>query len=246
MATIARMVKRNHRLTSGGGVAGLPGGFLDSSLIIAGGGLATVAVATLALRQHRETKGLRMLAERRGWKYEKGVAEAWRARLSGSALMQIGHSRHMQVAFRTPEGNWLFAYVYETGFEYRRATHSWRVVVRGFGPRLGRATLTRQRWLIDAATTPTSHDIVLCREDEDQSVPLPRLTAVVEDHDAWCERLRPDLKAWLQQQPEERSWEIAGGLIVGHEPGGIREIELAALSASACRLAALLGDDPSH
>ena len=197
-----------------------------------------MAVATLALRLHREAKGLRKLAARRGWKYENGVAQAWCARLRGTALMQIGHSRHMEAAFRTPEGNWLFAYVYETGFEYRRATHSWRMVVREIGP-LGRATFTTQDWLIDAATTPTSHEIALCGEPENPSAP-ERRTVVVEDRDAWAKRLVPGLKAWLQEQPESRSWEITAGLIVGYEPGGIREAEMASLSQSVCRLAALL------
>ena len=198
-----------------------------------------MAVATLALRLHREAQGLRKLAAGRGWKYENRAAQAWCARLRGTALMQIGHSRHMEAAFRTPEGNWLFAYVYETGFEYRRATHSWRMAVREIGPQLGRATFTRQQWLIDAATTPTSHEITLCGEAENAGAP-ERRTAVVEDRDAWVERLDADLKAWLQEQPEGRSWEIIAGMIVGYEAGGIREAEMTALSESACRLAALL------
>lgn len=212
---------------------------MDSSLIIAGGGLASVAVATLALRIRREVKGLRKLAAARGWKYESGVAEAWRARLRATALMQMGHSRRMEAAFRTPEGNWLFAYVYETGFEYRRATHSWRMVVREIGPHIGRATFTRHDWLIDAATTPTSHKIAILGEQANQGEP-GRPIAVVEDRDALERRLSPELKAWLQEQPEGRSWEIAAGLIVGYEAGGVREAEMAALSQSACRLAALL------
>ena len=201
--------------------------------------MASTAVATLALRLHREAKGLRKLAAGCGWKYENGVAQAWCARFRGTALMQMGHSRHMEAAFRTPEGNWLFAYVYETGFEYRRATHSWRMVVREIGPQLGRAIFTTQDWLIDAATTPTSHEIALCDAAENQSAP-ERRRVVVEDRDAWVKRLVPDLKAWLQEQPEGRTWEITAGLVVGYEPGGIRETELAALSQSASRLAALL------
>lgn len=198
-----------------------------------------MAVATLTLRLYREAKSLRRLAAGRGWKYENDVAEAWLARLRGTALMQIGHSRHMEAAFRTPEGNWLFAYVYETGFEYRRATHSWRMAVREVGPQPGRATFTRQQWLIDAATTPTSHEIALCDEAENPSAP-GRRTAVVEDREAWVKRLTPDLKAWLQEQPEGRSWEITSGLIVGYEAGGIRQEEMATLSESVCRLAVLL------
>ncbi len=198
-----------------------------------------MAVATLALRLHREAKGLRKLAHGLGWEYENGAAEAWRARLLDTALMQIGHSRHMEAAFSAPDGNWLFAYVYETGFEYRRATHSWRVVGREMGPPLGRATFSRRQWLIDAVTTPTSHEFVVCGEPEIQNAPQPQ-TAVVEDRDAWSNRLGHELVAWLQGQPEGRSWEITAGLIVGYEPGGIRETEMAALSQSACRLAALL------
>lgn len=200
-----------------------------------------MAVATLALRLHREAEGLRKLAARRGWKYEDGVAQAWCARLRGTALMQIGHSRHIEAAFHTPAGNWLFAYVYETGFEYRRATHSWRMVVREIEPQLERATFTTQEWLVDTVTTPTSYEIAVCGEAEDPSAPQRR-TVVVEDRDAWAKRLGPDLKAWLQRQPEGRSWEITAGLIVGYEAGGIREAEMEALSQSACRLAALLGE----
>ena len=200
-----------------------------------------MAVATAAFRLHREGWVLRKLAARRGWQVSRPVREAWLARLEATALMRLGHSRRIEAAFQTSQQSWLFAYVYETGFEHRRETHSWRVTVREIGPRYGRATFTCQPWLIAAAGTPTAHRIALAEGEHVEDVDQGR-TAVVEDRQAWEKWLRPEVRAWLGRQPPERSWEVLPGLLIGYEPGGVRETDLAELSEAAKEFASLLGE----
>lgn len=208
---------------------------MTKGLIIAGGGLVTVLAAALTLRRHRATSLLKSLAGRRGWTMVSRGAKDWLRYLGGVALMQLGHSRRLGPMFQAADNLWLFSYIFETGFEHRRDTHTWRLVVCEIEHGYGRATVTRQDWLIAAGSSPGTHNISLNHQPGHERP--PGLQAVVEDPEAWSEHYSDELRQWFGSQPEERSWEFLPGLIVGYEPGGLQETELVSLEDSARKLA---------
>ncbi|MCG8406800.1 MAG: hypothetical protein MI923_16510 [Phycisphaerales bacterium] len=209
---------------------------LTTSLIIAGTGLAAVMAATISLRRRRTSSQLRNLARKHGWEIVLPQTENWAVRLCDVPLMQVGHSRRVGPTLRPHQGLWLFPYVFETGFEHRRDTHTWRFVICDVEHHCGRALITRQDWLIAAATSAATDKIHLTQAQSGPN-PSPGSTALVEDYEEWLERLEGTLKNWLTQQPKERTWEFLPNTIVGYEPGEFHEDALVALADSATELA---------
>ncbi|MBN2562737.1 MAG: hypothetical protein JXQ75_17580 [Phycisphaerae bacterium] len=208
-------------------------------MIIVGIGLAVLAAAVLAMRRRREHAGRRALARRQGWEWHPRPEEKLLARLDTVALMQIGHSRRTAEAFRAKGPTYIFPYVFETGFEHRRESHRWLVVMRDVQHTCARVTITRQDWLAVTAAGPASQELPL-RDPQDTSRSDGGLVAIADDPEEWQARSKRALVRWLAEQPAERSWEILPGCVVGYEPGLLQETALVGLSAAAAELARLL------
>lgn len=212
---------------------------MTTSLLIAGGGMIAVATAMAVVRRQREAAARRDLARRLGWTVVPISAQDWGERLQCAALMRIGHSRQFLAGFQSREGVLLLAYSCETGFEHRRNRHRWRVAVVELEHGLARAAYTRQDWLLATTAAPVAHEFPLC-DDPTGDPGSPKLTAVVEDREAWAGRLSGGVRDWLIRQPQERTWEILPGMIVGYEPGAFLEARVGDLAAAARELAVLL------
>lgn len=162
-------------------------------------------------------------------------------RLSHLALTQIGHSRRIAEPLFRRGQSLAFSYVCETGFEHRRQSHHWLVVVREAEHECSRATITALDWLVAAAWAPAYREIRLPLRADGGGAD-GRLTAVVEDDEEWGRRLGGGLGEWLDRQPAERSWEIVPGLLVGYQAGRRGDEAILQLEAAADELATLLAN----
>lgn len=199
----------------------------------------------VALRYRRERSAYQKLAARHNWTVSLRQRKDWGPRLAGASLMHVGHTHRFGQGYRTEDGVWLLPYVFETGFEHRRNTHPWRVAVCEVEHGCARALVSREAWLLAAASAPYTTRIALDHSDPDPGS-ASGIVAVVEDHEAWTALLGTALRDWFSQQKAERSWEIVSGLIIGYEPGGFREADMAALAESVNELAALLATEKTH
>jgi len=177
---------------------------LQMDWIIPAGCMAVVA-ASIATRRRSEMIESRSLAGRHGWEVSPRRASHWQGLLRDVSLMQIGHSRRLGTAFRTQQGFCVLPYVCETGFEHRRETHRWRVIVREIEHGCGRAAVTGEDWLLATTASPVAHRIALGGSAE-PSASNGKLTAVAEDLEEWNARLSGELEAWFLSQPTTRSW----------------------------------------
>ncbi len=198
-------------------------------------GFMAVVAASVSLRRRREAIESRTLAKQHGWQVSPRRASSWQVLLRDVSLMRIGHSRRLGTAFRTDRGFCVIPYVCETGFEHRRETHRWRMIVREIDHDYGRAAVTGKDWLLATTASPVAHRIPLGDRAE-ASASSGALMAVAEDAEEWTARLNGELQAWFQSQPADRSWEILPGLIVGYEPGPLEGEAMEALAEDAVQL----------
>ncbi len=142
-------------------------------------------------------------------------SQEWQSRLRDVLLTRIGHSRRFAAEMRQNGGAYLLWYSFETGFDSRRISHSWRLVVVKINEDPGRAIITRQAWLVAMAQGSMRREILLT-----DATPTPNespLVAIVDDEDTWRARLSVGLDRWFAEQPPGRSWEVLPDMIVGHE-----------------------------
>jgi len=200
---------------------------MATGLLIAGGGLTALAVAAAVTQRRREIAARRALAARHGWQFANRRPRDVLERLQSVTLVRLGHSRHVEEVFLAAGGVMLCQYCFQTGFEYHRRTHRWRLVVSEGEQEMSCAVVSGFDWLLAAAKASAFRVAPVRREDGSMAA-----TAIVADLEAWQRRLDAGLRHWLLRQPTERSWEIHSGLIVGHEPGtlwngGVEDLETA-------------------
>ncbi len=198
-------------------------------------GCMAVVAASVTMRRRQERVESRSLAKQHGWEVSPRRASAWQDLLRDVSLRRIGHTRRLGTAFRTEQGFCVMPYVCETGFEHRRETHRWRLIVQEIEHPCGRAAVTGKDWLLATTASPVAHRIPLGATAE-SSASIGTLTAVAEDFEEWDARLRGKLEAWFLSQPADRSWEILPGLIVGYEPGPLEAEAMEALAEDAAHL----------
>lgn len=211
---------------------------VNDALIFAGSSLAVVAGVAIALRRRQERSNLEGWAQRHGWTVDRDRGDALRDRLSAAALMQIGHSRRMAAVIRDANDVVLFEYFCETGLEHDRQTHRWVGVVVPVFCKLGRATFTREPWVVSAATAPG-----MIRIDHGESTPgsnARRFTLLTDDPPAWASRLEGEFGRRLAADSTPRTWELLGDCLLGYQPGPIPDEQVAELASSGKELAKLI------
>jgi len=191
---------------------------VTNSLIITGGGLSAVITATLLLRRYREKAARVTWARSHGWAIYPHEKRDLARRLRGLKLMQIGHSRRLLDAFRGAGPSHLFFYVCESGFENRRRLHYWMVAACEVDHGRGRAIMTAQRWLLEAATMPALRRMPL-RNPGQAEAGAATIVAAVQDPEAWSGLLNRGLDGWLRAQGPDRNWEVLPGFVVGYQMG---------------------------
>ncbi len=213
---------------------------MATGLLITGGGLTALALAAAITQRRREIAARRALAARHGWEFANRRPPDVLDRLQSVTLARLGHSRHVEEVFLARDGIMLCQYRFLTGFEYHRRIHRWRLVVREGEHGMPCAVVSRFDWLLAAAKAQALRVAPLRQEDGGIAA-----TAIVADLEAWQRRLDAGLRHWLLSQPAERSWEVHPGLIVGHEPGTLRDPGVENLETSGRELAAMLAADPT-
>jgi len=176
------------------------------------------------------------MAERHGWKMPPRTRDVWTDRLAGVGPFRMGHDRRLSAVYRTRQGVWLFPYTCDTGFEHRRGRHAWRLAVCEIAHPYGHATITHEDWLIAMLSTNVSYEIEMAYGESAKRDPNGPV-ALVEDREAWRDRLHGDLAAWFSAQNATRSWQTLPGLIVGFEPGPFLENEMDSLAEATRELA---------
>lgn len=182
----------------------------------------------MTVRRRRELAHLSAWAKKHGWVLYGSEAQDLLLRLNSTALIQLGHTRRVTEAFTTPDRMHLLSYVCETGFEHRRQSHRWHIVVCEVGHPCGRATITAADWLLVAASSDSARRLSIQGQ-------VGRI-ASVDDPEEWAVRLAGGLGDWFSQQPLERTWEILPGFIVGYEPRVRRDDALVRLVEAGAEL----------
>ncbi|MBI5764387.1 MAG: hypothetical protein HZA51_12770 [Planctomycetes bacterium] len=211
---------------------------VNDALIFAGSSLAVVAGVAIALRRRQERSNLEGWAQRHGWTLDRDRGDALRERLAAAAIMQIGHSRRMAAVVRDANDVVLFEYFCETGLEHDRQTHRWVGVVVPIFCELGRATFTREPWVIAAATAPGM--IRIDRADGTPASSTGRFTLLTEDPPAWSSRLDGEFGRRLAADSPARTWELLSNCLLGYQPGPIPDEQVAELASSGKELAKLI------
>lgn len=209
---------------------------MSTGVLVAGASLVGIAATSIVLLRRHE-KSVRVAQARRfGWTVDDRVGDDLRDRLRGLTLFEVGHSRRVDGACRRDGPNYLLQYLCETGFEHRRQTHRWSVVVVEARQSAGAAVLTTEDWLAVTAELPGR---LTLRRDAARRGEPPRLI-IVEDEAAWRRRLAGPFGQWLDSQPQDRTWEILPDYVVGYEPGAPRESAYVELAEAARKAAVLL------
>lgn len=202
--------------------------------MIACGVFATIVAATLGIRRQRELAAQRKWAARHGWDLESRRGDI-RDELDFLPLLRIGHSRRITRAFEDSGPTHLCEYTFETGLENRRRRHSWLIVGRRCDHRLSAATFTSIGWIRDAAWSLAIRELPIPGTESGSE-----RVALVRDERGWSDRLRGGLDRWMASQPAARSWDVREGIVVGYEPGKLRDDALTSLAAASAELAGRL------
>lgn len=199
-------------------------------------GLAALLGLVIVLRLRREDVVRAAIMRRHDWEPEARASRDLPRRLLSASLFQIGHSRRIPEVFRADPRTLVFTYNFEIGFEYRRHTYHWVMVVRNLARPGDRATITRQDWLALTVMNPTLRLLHLGGDASTKGTKTAAQMMIVEDEEAWTQRLTEDLSRWFQEQPQERSWEIFSDCVVGCQPGRLEESLLVELARAAQEL----------
>jgi hypothetical protein len=214
---------------------------LNATYVIAGTAALAVGTATIVLRRLREATRLRQLSARLGWPLRLGRNDSIDARAHDLSLMKVGHSRRIGALFEASRDIRLFSYTYESGTEFDRSTHTWRVAICPIAVRARWALLSNEPWLLAAGAAQRLEPVDLQPFLETGAVISPH-AFVADDATFWQARLTPKLAAFLTQQSRERSWEIVPGLVAAFEPGACTAEEMAAIADQMNRFVQLLSD----
>lgn len=209
---------------------------MSLGVLVAGTALVGVAASSIVLLRHHERTARAAQARRFGWTLDDQLGPELRARLAGLTLFEVGHSRRIDRAYRREGPLYLLQYLCETGFEHRRKTHRWSVIVAPLRHNLGTAVITAEDWLAATAELPARKTI---------SGMWGRSTGtnglvIVEDEEAWRSLLGRQLGQWLERQPVSRSWEVLPEYVVGYDPGSPGEAAMMELATEAQALCSLL------
>lgn len=205
-------------------------------MLIAGGGLVAVAATSIVLLRRHEQSNREAHARRFGWVLDDDVGTSLSVRLRGLTLFEVGHSRRIEGSYRKDGSIFLFQYLCETGFEHRRQTHRWSVVVAPLRHNTGAAVLTTEDWLAVTAELPGRKTITR----EPAKTGVPRRWIIADDEQAWQERLSGPIGKWLDNQPAGRTWEVLSEFVVGYEGGSPGESAFIELAEAARRVSSLL------
>ena len=209
---------------------------MSIGVLVAGASLVGVAATSIVLLRRHEKSARVAQARRYGWTVDDRVGDDLRARLRGLTLFEVGHSRRVDGAYRKDGPQYLLQYLCETGFEHRRQTHRWSVVVAEARHSADTAVLTTEDWLAVTAELPGRS--IICREPTRQGDPVRLI--IVEDEEAWRKRLKGPFGRWLDAQPLDRTWEILPDYVVGYEPGAPRDTAFVELAEAAGKAAGML------
>lgn len=216
---------------------------MSPGLLIAGGILVLVAGASIALLRRHEGVARRQVAERLGWSSSTGSAEDILDEMRGMTLFEVGHSRRVESVFQSGRDLQLFQHICETGFENRRRTHRWVVAVLRLPHSSGVAVISREDWLLAAASLPGRKRLPL-KAGEQGANPL---FAIVDDPESWQACLTGELGQWLAEQPIGRCWEVLPGFAVVYDPGAVDEAKLSGLADSVRKFSAFFKErDPAN
>lgn len=200
-----------------------------------------MGTATVVLRRLREAARLRGLASRLGWPLVMRGREAVSPTAYEFALMSVGHSRRFGAVFQaTPELR-VFSYVYESGTEADRLTHTWRMATCPAPQRVRWLLVSCEPWLLAAAAVQHLRPIDL-KSHLEADAPAPRHQFWTDDPEFWHSHMTPRLAAFLSQQSTARSWEILPNLAAAFEPGPSTEREMAAMADQVGRFSQLLSE----
>lgn len=209
---------------------------MSLGVLVAGAALVGVAASSIVLLRHHERSSRAAQARRFGWTLDEQLGPELRARLAGLTLFEVGHSRRVEWAYRREGPLYLLQYLCETGFEHRRKTHRWSVIVAPVRHALGTAVITAEDWLAATAELPARKKITGAWGRSTGTNGL----LIVEDEDAWRALLGRQLTPWLERQPPSRSWEVLPEYVVGYDPGSPGESAMMELAREAQALCSLL------
>jgi len=166
------------------------------------------------------------------------------------ALLQVGHNHRFRTILQPAGREMLAIHEFETGAEHRRTLHEWTVVAHDSDHRLHRAVMTRQDWIVAVASSPVAHVFSLevggashgPQAADAATAGCGPWALIVEDPDAWPDRLRRNLGDWLAPQPVDRTWEILPDAIVGYQPARASSTAATELLEASKKLARELTD----
>lgn len=209
---------------------------MSLGVLVAGTALVGVAASSIVLLRHHERSSRAAQARRFGWTLDEQLGPELRARLAGLTLFEVGHSRRIEWAYRREGPIYLLQYLCETGFEHRRKTHRWSVIVAPLRHSLGTAVITAEDWLAATAELPARKTIsgIWGRSTNTNGL------VIVEDEEAWRALLDRKLGQWLNRQPPSRSWEVLPEYVVGYDPGSPGESAMMDLASEAQALCSML------
>lgn len=198
----------------------------------------------IAWRRLREVNRVRRFAVDHQWNGISGGRGVLRRRLSEAAISGIGHSRRFRHVYRDKNSVAVASYVFETGMESNRATHSWRVAMVDLDNVERYAILTCESQLAASARRRGLEPMNVMRLPADATPKSPH-QFFADDGEYWTRRCVGPLAQFFTQQSRERTWEILPGLLVAYEAGPFVERDVVAMVDQVARCAQLLSSAPT-
>lgn len=192
---------------------------MNLGLFISGVALLIVAASAITWHRRREQTARKTRGRLHGWRPSDLRDKDFAERLSGLTLFQVGHSRRIEGLMQGPDRSWVFSYVCQTGFEHRRVSHIWLVVVLEIDSLLSPVMITSQDWLISMARLSPRREVSLSSGGAQPT----DWRVFLEDPEEWSPQCLGELQAMLTRQSPDRTWEILPGFVVGYEPGRFDE-----------------------